>query len=191
MPSKISLPKIGKMKYSFAPLLKNKVVLYTFLAMTLIQIVFFANNGNMAAIITMGLVGFITSFFSKNMIVILCIALTVSTLLTFGIKMNAREGLENNDEQIEEDKPKDKKSDKKEEKPAKKETDSEDKSEEKSEKTKDEIMEEELKKELPEYQEVQDEIMKGVKDMEPLLEKAEAFINKYADYKPTEASKKK
>ena len=101
MPSKISLPKLSKMKYNFAPLLQNKVVLYTFLAMTIVQVAFFANNRDMAALITLGLVGFITSFFSKNMIVILCVALTTTSILTYGIKKNTHEGLENQEDTAE------------------------------------------------------------------------------------------
>ena len=182
MPSKFSLPKLSNMHYNFAPVLQNKLVLYAFLAMTIIQVVFFVNSGNVAPLITMGLVGFITSFFSKNMIVILCVALTVSSILTYGIRANTHEGLENKEE------------------PETKETEPEEKtapveknktevdvpnSAETSDKTKDEKKEEyeNLKKDFPEYKEIQDEILKGIERMDPLLQKAEAFINKYSDYK--------
>jgi len=194
------------MKYNLAPVLQNKFVLYAFLAMTLIRIVFFVNSGDMASVITIGLVGFITSFFSKNMIIILCVALTVSSLLTYGIKSNTHEGLENkddtnnSDETMEEEK-KDGKSEEK--KDGKSEEKKDGKSEEKkndtetankngetnsvetSDKTKDEMKEQydNLKKEYPEFKEVQEEIMKGIERMDPLLQKAETFINKYSNYK--------
>jgi len=213
MPSKISLPKLSKMKYNFAPLLQNKVVLYTFLAMTIVQVAFFANNRDMAALITLGLVGFITSFFSKNMIVILCVALTTTSILTYGIKKNTHEGLENQedtaedadgegdnvnddegedagavDEKNEDNKKKKKMDDKKKSEDAKPKTDDtegEKNSAETSDKTKDEKKQEydNLKQEYPEYKEIQNEIMKGIEKMDPLLQKAEAFINKYSEYK--------
>jgi len=213
MPSKISLPKLSKMKYNFAPLLQNKVVLYTFLAMTIVQVAFFANNRDMAALITLGLVGFITSFFSKNMIVILCVALTTTSILTYGIKKNTHEGLENQedtaedadgegdnvnddegedagavDEKSEDNKKKKKMDDKKKSEDAKPKTDDtegEKNSAETSDKTKDEKKQEydNLKQEYPEYKEIQNEIMKGIEKMDPLLQKAEAFINKYSEYK--------
>jgi hypothetical protein len=201
MPLKFSLPKLSKMNYNFAPVLQNKFVLYAFLAMTLIRIVFFINSGDMASVITLGLVGFITSFFSKNMIIILCIALTVSSLLTYGIQSNAHEGLENKDDtsnsdgNAEEDgKSEEKKDGKSEEnKDGKKDSKSDEKtntngetnSTDSSDKTKDEMKEQynNLKKEYPEFKEVQAEIMKGIEKMDPLLQKAETFINKYSTYK--------
>ena len=198
----LKLPKLSKMKYNFAPLLQNKIVLYAFLAMTIIRIVFFVNNGDMASVITLGLVGFITSFFSKNMIIILCIALTVSSLLTYGIRSNTHEGLENKDdanntdenaeekkdENAEENKDnnsEDKKDEKSEEKKDKKNKIGETNSVESSDKTKDEVNEQynNLKKEYPEFKEVQAEIMKGIEKMDPLLQKAETFVNKYSKLK--------
>jgi len=94
---KISLPKLSSLKYNFSPLLRNQIVLYAFFAMTLIQILYFVNGGDIAALITMGLIGFLVSFFSKNMIVILCITLTLSSILKYGIKQNTHEGLKNKD----------------------------------------------------------------------------------------------
>ena len=158
---KISLPKLSNLKYNFAPVLRNKFVLYAFLAMTLIQVLFFVNSGDMAAVVTLGLIGFLTSFFSKNMIVIMCVALTVSSLLQYGIRANTHEGLENQEGEQEpkidepvpevENKPDEKKPDEKTPK----------------------------KEETEEFAEVQKQILAGVEKMEPLLQKAEAFMDKY------------
>ena len=157
---KISLPKLSNLKYNFAPVLRNKVVLYVFLAMTLVQVLFFVNSGDMAAVITLGLIGFLTSFFSKNMIVIMFVALTVSSLLQYGIRANAHEGLENKEEpqepKIEEPAQADEK--KPEEKP---------------------VENPPMKEETEEFAEVQKQILAGVEKMEPLLQKAEAFMDKY------------
>lgn len=153
------MPKLSNLKYNFAPVLRNKIVLYVFLAMTLVQVLFFVNSGDMAAVITLGLIGFLTSFFSKNMIVIMFVALTVSSLLQYGIRANTHEGLENKEEpqepQIEE--------------PAPAETKPDEKPEEKKPK----------KEETEEFVEVQKQILAGVEKMEPLLQKAEAFMDKY------------
>ena len=168
---KISLPKLSNLKYNFAPVLRNKFVLYAFLAMTLIQVLFFVNSGDMAAVVTLGLIGFLTSFFSKNMIVIMCVALTVSSLLKYGIKSNTHEGLENQDEQTQEETAVEQKPE---------ETPAEQKPEEKKgEQKPEEKKNEEKKKDEKEFFVVQKQILDGVAKMEPLLQKAEAFIDKY------------
>lgn len=161
---KISLPKLSNLKYNFAPVLRNKIVLYVFLAMTLVQVLFFVNSGDMAAVITLGLIGFLTSFFSKNMIVIMFVALTVSSILQYGIRANTHEGLENQEGEqepkIEEPAQADEK--KPEEKPDEKPP---------------------MKEETEEFAEVQKQILAGVEKMEPLLQKAEAFMDKYQNKK--------
>jgi hypothetical protein len=136
--------------------------------MTLVQVLFFVNSGDMAAVITLGLIGFLTSFFSKNMIVIMFVALTVSSLLQYGIRANAHEGLENKEEPQEPQEPKS-------EEPAKvaDEKMPEEKPDEKTPK----------KEETEEFVEVQKQILAGVEKMEPLLQKAEAFMDKYQQKK--------
>jgi|DEB19_MinimDraft_2_1074335.scaffolds.fasta_scaffold73893_1 hypothetical protein len=156
----MSLPKLSTLKYNFAPVLRNKFILYAFLAMTLVQVLFFVNSGDITAVVTMGLIGFITSFFSKNMIVIMFVALTVSSLLTYGIRANAYEGLENQEGEQEA----------KSEEPAKAD---EKKPEEKTEEKKPK------KEETEEFVAVQKQILDGVAKMEPLLQKAEAFMDKF------------
>lgn len=168
---KISLPKLSTFKYNFAPILRNKILLYVFLAMTLVRVLFFVNSGDMTSVITMGLVGFLTSFFSKNMIVILCVALTVSSVLKYGVQSVAYEGLENQEGQ---DAPKEGPDAPKEgpaapeEGPAAPEADKDVKSED-----------DKKKKEADEFAAVQKQILDGVEKMEPLLQKAEAFMDKY------------
>jgi hypothetical protein len=129
--------------------------------MTLVQVLFFVNSGDMGAVITLGLIGFLTSFFSKNMIVIMFVALTVSSLLQYGIRANAHEGLENQEGEQEP----------KSEEPAKAA----------DEKKPEEMPDEKTPKmeEKEEFVEVQKQILAGVEKMEPLLQKAEAFMDKY------------
>jgi len=78
-------------------LLKNRWVLYFVFILALLQLYSFAvsNEGLYAAIFI--LVGYLSSFFSKNMIVILCLALTVSSLIKYGSRasIGSAEGFEN------------------------------------------------------------------------------------------------
>ncbi len=113
----------------------------------------------------MGLIGFLTSFFSKNMIVIMFVALTVSSLLTYGIRANAYEGLENQEDEQES----------KSEEPAKAADEKK-----KEEKTADKTPK---KEETEEFVAVQKQILDGVAKMEPLLQKAEAFMDKFPNAK--------
>lgn len=120
----------------------------------------------MAAVVTLGLIGFLTSFFSKNMIVIMCVALTVSSLLQYGIRANTHEGLENKEG---------------EEEPKSEEPKPEEPTKEADEKKPEEKPDENKpkKEETAEFVEVQKQILAGVEKMEPLLQKAEAFMDKY------------
>ena len=93
------------------------------------------------------------------------VALTVSSLLQYGIRANAHEGLENQEGEQEP----------KIEEPAKA-ADEKKSDEKKSEETP-------MKEETEEFAEVQKQILAGVEKMEPLLQKAEAFMDKYQNKK--------
>lgn len=204
--------RLLKMKFNFNPILHNQIVLYLFLFMTLVQIVIFVGNNDITSIVLMCLIGILTSFFSKNMIVILCIVLTVTNLLKQGLKKIGYEGFENNkdnkdaDSDTKKDDAEPKKDDaepKKDDAKPKKDDDKPKKddakpkmdeteideydipnSNEYSEKTKDTMKKQmdELKKDYPEFKELQDDLLEGLKKMDPLLDKAEAFMNKYSQY---------
>lgn len=183
--------KILKMKYNFNPVLQNQLVLYLFLFMTFTQIVLFVSNNDTTGIVLMCLVGFLTSFFSKNMIVILCVALIMTNLLKKCMKQVGYEGFEGGEEEVDEvDNEKPKKKDEKPNKKVEKEEDDEEEefdinSNELSDKTKDEMKRqfEDLKKDYPEFKELQDDLLEGLKKMDPILDKAETFMNKYSQYK--------
>ncbi len=83
--------------------LHNVFVLYFILILSLANMFYLvtAKNYMFAAIFI--LTGFITSFFSKNMMVVLCISLTVTNVLQFG-KSAALEGFEEEEEEEEEEK---------------------------------------------------------------------------------------
>jgi hypothetical protein len=77
-------------------LLHNKIVLYVVFAISLINLLIWVVGGDAVNVIVFLLVGFLTTFFSKNMIVVLLFALVVSNIVKFGIKIG-QEGFDNND----------------------------------------------------------------------------------------------
>lgn len=187
------LPNFGKslkLKYNFNPILQNQLVLYLFLFMTLTQVVLFVSNNDTTGIVLMCIIGFLTSFFSKNMIVILCVVLTMTNLVKKGMKHVGYEGFEDNEEPEDEDTAKKEKPAKK-EKTAKKETPTEDEiddapnSNELSDQTKDEMKREfeKLKEEYPEFSALKEDIVDAMVKIDPILDKAETFMNKYSKYK--------
>jgi hypothetical protein len=153
--NKISSSKKG---YS-SSLLNNKYVLYFMVFATIMSLSGFVMSNDYTSAAILILIGFITSFFSKNMIVIMFVALTVSSLLQYGIRANTHEGLENQEGEQEP----------KIEEPA-----------QADEKKPDEKL---PMKEKEEFAEVQKQILAGVEKMEPLLQKAEAFMDKYQNKK--------
>ena len=76
-------------------LLYNRVVLYILCILALVNVVMYANVKDVNSIVTLLIIGFLVSFFSKNMIVILGVAIGVTYLLNYtSIKMIS-EGAEN------------------------------------------------------------------------------------------------
>ena len=65
-------------------LLNNRIVLIFIFALTLMNIVQLATQEDYFSVSILVLVGFLTSFFSKNMIVIMCIGMAVSNILKYG-----------------------------------------------------------------------------------------------------------
>lgn len=184
------LPNFGKllkMKYNFNPVLQNQVVLYLFLFMTLTQVVLFVSNNDTTGIVLMCIIGFLTTFFSKNMIVILCVALTMTNLVKKGMKQVGYEGFEDKEEDKEEKK-EEKNTTKKEKKESTKvddEVDDAPNSNESSSQTKDEMKREfeKLKEEYPEFSALKEDIVDAMVKIDPILDKAETFMNKYSKYK--------
>ena len=185
------LPNFGKLlklKYNFNPVLQNQLVLYLFLFMTMTQIVVFVSNNDTLGIVLMCMVGLLTSFFSKNMIVILCVALTVTNLLKKGMKQIGYEGFEDQDEETEQETTEEEVEPKKEKKASKKvedEVNDAPNSNDLSDKTKDEMKRqfEKLKEEYPEFNALKGDIVEAMVKIDPILDKAEAFMNKYSKYK--------
>jgi len=176
---------IIEMKFSlknvlqFQPLLKSKLVLYLFLFIALFEIVHFGTQQNVNGILLIFLIGFLTSFFSKNMIIILFSAIVFTNMIVYGAQMKYREGFDKKEEEIKIVKKNKKTEEELEEEDSKKEL------------TKKDIEEQfaNLQKDLPEFQKIQMEILENMEKMDPLLEKAETFINKYSEYRDSNRGK--
>jgi type III secretory pathway component EscV len=171
-------------------LLTNQVLLYVMVFIAVFDIINSANNQDPTSVILLFLIGFLTSFFSKNMIVIIFIAVVLSNALKV-VKRPGVEGMKNN---------KTKKS-----KKSKKDETNKDRDEEEKETTEDteplrnkgETMKEytkrdnetvikELEEEYPEFLKIQNQILENVEKMNPLLEKAESFVSKYSHLRAPE-----
>ena len=184
------LPNFGKllkMKYNFNPILQNQLVLYLFLFMTLTQVVLFVSNNDTTGIVLMCIIGFLTTFFSKNMIVILCVTLIMTNIVKKGMKQVGYEGFEEKEEKKEEKKEVENttKKEKKESTKVDDEVDDAPNSNESSSQTKDEMKREfeKLKEEYPEFSALKEDIVDAMVKIDPILDKAETFMNKYSKYK--------
>ena len=77
-------------------ILYNKWVLYFIFVVGIYDVIHFYQRGNVVAVAIFVIVGLLTSFFSKNMIVVIVSAIAVSHIFAYGNKMT--EGLENGEE---------------------------------------------------------------------------------------------
>ena len=82
-------------------ILTNKWILYLIFVIGIYDIIHFYQRGDITSVAIFLIVGLLTSFFSKNMIVIIVVAIAISHLVAYGNKMT--EGLENEEEDKEED----------------------------------------------------------------------------------------
>ena len=87
----IMLPNLSRLVYT--PFFQNKIVLYGSLVLVLLSILRYLSNRNMNAIILMALIGLITSYFSKNMIIILITAFASVFVLEMMGSPGVTEGL--------------------------------------------------------------------------------------------------
>ena len=190
---KFSFPKSLKMNYTLGPVLHNRFVLYFMLFLAIVEILYFMGTRDFASLVILSLVGFLTTFFNKNMIVVLFLALVVTNVLKYGVGSRLNEGFEgkmdesnkNSDSSLDE-----KYDDKKDSEYKGGDKNSGDKKDgEKkngdSKATVEKVDEqyENLKEEYPKFKVVQQEILACVQKMTPLLEKAEKFIDKFDAYK--------
>jgi len=179
--------KFMKISYNFSPLLHNRIILYTFCIVALFELVYFLSINDMYSFSTLILIGLLTSFFNKNMTVILFIAIVFTHVLKYG-RSSFSEGMENKDEtETVETESTETDSSKKEK------TDSPDNVMADLSKFKDlsdkinSMTGDEKKNDLIEHlqdiKETRDQIVENVQNMQPLFEKFQGYIEKFQDYK--------
>lgn len=77
------LPKLSKMKFSKnGGVLNNKVVLYIVLIISILNILGYLMNNNLEAVIFFVVLGFLTTYFSSNMIIVLTISIVGTALFS-------------------------------------------------------------------------------------------------------------
>ena len=89
--------------FNMKSLLHNKYVLYLIVLASVLDILLLANGKDFNSVVIFIIVGFLTSFFSKNMIVILLIALLFTHGIKYGNKIIRKEGLEGLEDEDSED----------------------------------------------------------------------------------------
>lgn len=72
---------------TYGGILTNKWVLYFIFFVGIYDVINFYQSGNITSVAVFVIVGFLTSFFSKNMIVVIVAAIAVSHLITYGNKV--------------------------------------------------------------------------------------------------------
>ncbi len=177
--------------------MQDKRVLYAVGLLSLLYVLYLGNEKDFNSVFVFAIVGFLLSFFTKNMILILVVALLFTHFIKFtihykkeGMENKKKEGLKDKKEGME-DKEEEKEEDSKEEKEEEPKLDkvevdedlpeNKDMSEEEKKQKKEEY--DKLKKEFVEFQSIQKDILKNMQEIDPLLNKAENFINKFEHYK--------
>jgi hypothetical protein len=88
---------------NFHPVLQSRIVLYIFFFFSVLTLFGYALHGEYVFAIIFFIVGFLTSFFSKNMIVVQFMSLAVTNILIQGLQ-SKKEGLQAKDDDEEDDK---------------------------------------------------------------------------------------
>ena len=87
------------MKFSSSKqILQNPFILYFVLAIALGDLLYLSVASNYAFIAIFMLIGFLASFFSKNMVVILVIAMATTSIIQLGVRGSINEGMEGEDD---------------------------------------------------------------------------------------------
>ena len=94
-----NIQKMGDKIVGKEGLLHNRILLYSTLILSLLNLVFFIVDKDFTSITFFILIGFLTSFFSKNMMVVLLLSLILTNILKYGSTLN-KEGIDE-DEKIE------------------------------------------------------------------------------------------
>lgn len=183
----MNLKSLRKFNISFKPVISNTPLLYAIALLSCLDIMYMFQSNKFNALFVFFLTAMIMTYFSKNMMIILFFALVITHIFRFG--SNVSEGMEskNKDNSDEEDKNGEDDEESSEDKPKKKADIDEvvdDMINNMTEDEKNEIIEnkDEITKDFAEVSKLQETMVNNVKSLEPLLNKAEKFMNKYGKY---------
>ena len=183
----MNLKSLRKFNVSFKPVISNTPLLYAIALLSCLDIMYMFQSNKFNALFVFFISALIMTYFSKNMMVILFFALVIIHIFRFG--SNVSEGMEskNKGKSDEEDKNGDDDEESSEDKPKKKADIDEvvdDMINNMTEDEKNEIIEnkDEITKDFAEVSKLQETMVNNVKSLEPLLNKAEKFMNKYGKY---------
>jgi len=175
----MNLKSLRKFNISFNPVISNTPLLYAIVLLSCLDIMYMFQANKFNALFVFFLSAMIMTYFSKNMMVILFFALVITHIFRFG--SNVSEGMESKnkekpgEEEASEDKPK---------KNADIDEVVDDMINNMTEDEKNEIIEnkDEITKDFAEVSKLQETMVNNVKALEPILNKAEKFMNKYGKY---------
>ena len=156
-------------------LLYNRWVLYAMFVIALVNLYLLAMSGDYKYVAVFILVGFLASFFSKNMMVILFIAVAITNLLKVGMSAGRMEGMEGKESSEEEEEDSDKK------KASSEEEGMESDSKIKDSKNKDSVIQEKKSQIIEDGKElldVQAKIVDGFQEIQPYMDKAGTLATK-------------
>jgi len=160
-------------------ILNNVLLLYVVLIASIADLLYMVSTGSHINVIIFILVAYVTSLFSKNMTVVLLVALAITNIYQMGKSIIVKEGFE---EGAEEDAEKDTEEDAEEGA----EEDVEEDAEENTVKKKDKAKDKAKDKELPEeYKKALEQLsdpetartIEGLKSLEPLVERMQSVVN--------------
>ena len=190
------LNKISKGGKMLKPLLRSKVLLYFLSILSILNILFFGYIKDYQSVFAFIIIALLMSFFSKNMIVILFVAIALSNLIKFALHRRY-EGLDNmknkdnmEDMEGEQDITEEEDLDDLEasfkdviDEDAKKIEKQQEKEAADAEVEEKKALYNDLKNDMVEFEELQRNIMNNMKEIDPLLTNAETFVEKFEGYK--------
>ena len=153
----------------FSKLLESRLVLYFFVFISAVNLYTNAVTGDGMYSVIFILVAFLTTFFSKNMISVLCVGVVVSNILKYGKEISIQEGFEDKEEKISDE-------------DGELEVDTLEKDVDKKDTDKSKNMKKNVKKEHEEEYErllkYQNQLLEGVSKMAPVLKSAQESLAK-------------
>lgn len=172
--------------FDMKSLLHNTFVLYFILFISVAYLFFFMQTGNFRSVFVFLLVGFLTSFYSKNMIVVLTCALIGTRIISTMDSLH--EGLETKEGNTDKNKTrKNKKSNKNGEESSEEDEAIDEELEGVSNKEIKELLSDkkirqDIQEDLQGMLKTQEQMIEGMSKLEPLIDKAEKFRQKYQKY---------